>query len=71
MAQISDSGGWLSMVYTGDDGETLSTSHAWGRKFILKLGLHSEEEMAEPGFGAYWFGSKRVIPTKGILGIIG
>ncbi|GJR34934.1 hypothetical protein Tco_1210618 [Tanacetum coccineum] len=29
--------------------------------------LHSEEEMAEAGFGAYWSGSKRVIPDKGDL----
>ncbi|GJU34928.1 hypothetical protein Tco_1183282 [Tanacetum coccineum] len=26
------------------------------RQFILALGLHFEEEMAEPGFGAYWSG---------------
>ncbi|GKA15592.1 hypothetical protein Tco_0695339 [Tanacetum coccineum] len=37
------------------------------RQFILALGLHSEEEMAEPGFEAYWSGSKRVIPDKGGL----
>ncbi|GJW22194.1 hypothetical protein Tco_0032816 [Tanacetum coccineum] len=29
--------------------------------------LHSEEEMAKPGFGAYLDGSKRVIPDKGDL----
>nr|GFA09261.1 hypothetical protein [Tanacetum cinerariifolium] len=46
----------LSMVYARDDGE-----------FILALGLHSEEEMAEPGFGAYWSGSEIVIPDKGDL----
>ncbi|GKD47568.1 hypothetical protein Tco_1276544 [Tanacetum coccineum] len=106
----------LSMVYVGDDGEALFTSHAWRRlfkvwaplvrefileflstcrmsdtdmgldvadtlcfqlggarrrmtwrQFILALGLHSEEEMAEPGFGAYWSSSKRVIPDKGDL----
>ncbi|GKG41691.1 hypothetical protein Tco_0473442 [Tanacetum coccineum] len=34
------------------------------RQFILALGLHSEEEMAEAGFGAYWSGSERVIPNK-------
>ncbi|GKB33833.1 hypothetical protein Tco_0873234 [Tanacetum coccineum] len=33
------------------------------RQFILALGLHFEEEMAEPGFGAYWSGSER-----GLLG---
>ncbi|GKF45454.1 hypothetical protein Tco_0132006, partial [Tanacetum coccineum] len=69
------------MVYIGDDGEALFTSHAWRRlfelgrarrrmtwrQFILALGLHSEEEMAEPGFGAYWAGSERVIPDKGDL----
>nr|GEW21943.1 hypothetical protein [Tanacetum cinerariifolium] len=37
------------------------------RQFILALGLHYEEEMAKPGFGAYWSGSKRVIPNKGDL----
>ncbi|GJX86493.1 retrovirus-related pol polyprotein from transposon TNT 1-94 [Tanacetum coccineum] len=85
----------LSMVYTGDDGHTLFTSHAWRRMsdiemgldvadtlcfqlggarrrmtwrlFILALGLHSEEEMAEAGFGADWSGSKRVILDKGDL----
>nr|GEW57889.1 reverse transcriptase domain-containing protein [Tanacetum cinerariifolium] len=35
------------------------------RHIILTLGLHSEEEMAELGFRAYWFGSKRVIFDKG------
>ncbi|GJW34579.1 hypothetical protein Tco_0054611 [Tanacetum coccineum] len=93
------------MVYTGDDGQALFTSHAWRRlfkvrgplvrefileflstcrmsdiemgldvadtlcfqlgearrrmtlrQFILALGLHTEEEMAEAGFGAYWSG---------------
>ncbi|GJR33755.1 hypothetical protein Tco_1209439 [Tanacetum coccineum] len=106
----------LSMVYIGDDGQALFTSHAWRRlfevrgplvrefileflstcrmsdtemgldvadtlcfqlggarrrmtwrQFILALGLHSEEEMAEAGFGAYWSGSERVIPDKGDL----
>ncbi|GKB04893.1 hypothetical protein Tco_0833088 [Tanacetum coccineum] len=37
------------------------------RQFILALGLHFEEEMAEAGFGAYWYGSERVIPDKGDL----
>ncbi|GJX93043.1 hypothetical protein Tco_0347629 [Tanacetum coccineum] len=37
------------------------------RQFILALGLHSEEEMAEAGFRAYWYGSERVIPDKGDL----
>ncbi|GKC96724.1 hypothetical protein Tco_1162166 [Tanacetum coccineum] len=37
------------------------------RQFILALGLHTEEEMAKVGFGAYWQGSKRVIPNKGDL----
>ncbi|GJR11469.1 hypothetical protein Tco_0794121, partial [Tanacetum coccineum] len=69
----------LSMVYTGDDGEALFTSWRrlfelggarrrmiW-RQFILALGLHSEEDMAKPGFGAYWSGKERVIPNKGDL----
>ncbi|GJT86865.1 hypothetical protein Tco_1068582 [Tanacetum coccineum] len=33
------------------------------RQFILALGLHTEEEMAEAGFGAYWSGSERA-PEK-------
>ncbi|GKB62807.1 hypothetical protein Tco_0918993 [Tanacetum coccineum] len=37
------------------------------KQFILALGLHSEEEMEEPGFGAYWSGSERVILDKGDL----
>ncbi|GJW34070.1 hypothetical protein Tco_0054102 [Tanacetum coccineum] len=83
----------LSMVYVGDDGQAVFTSHAWRRlfevrgslvrEFILEFlstcrmsdtemgldvaGLHYEEEMAEPGFGAYWSGSKRVITDKGDL----
>ncbi|GJT75555.1 hypothetical protein Tco_1042280 [Tanacetum coccineum] len=34
------------------------------RQFILALGLHTEQEMAEAGFGAYWDGSDRLIPDK-------
>ncbi|GJS27919.1 hypothetical protein Tco_0488539 [Tanacetum coccineum] len=34
------------------------------RQFILALGLHTEQEMAEAGFGAYWAGSDRLIPDK-------
>ncbi|GJS72554.1 hypothetical protein Tco_0705395 [Tanacetum coccineum] len=37
------------------------------RQFILALGLHIAEEMAEDGFGVYWLGSERVIPDKGDL----
>ncbi|GJS50575.1 hypothetical protein Tco_0623937 [Tanacetum coccineum] len=37
------------------------------RQFILALGLHTEQEMAEAGFGAYWAGSDRLIPDKGDL----
>ncbi|GKC33542.1 hypothetical protein Tco_1045926 [Tanacetum coccineum] len=37
------------------------------RRFILALGLHTEQEMAEAGFGAYWDGSDRLIPDKGDL----
>ncbi|GJZ21230.1 hypothetical protein Tco_0558269 [Tanacetum coccineum] len=71
----------LSMVCAGDNGEALFTSHAWRtlfeldgarrrmtwRTFILALGLHFEEEMAEHGFEAYYSGSERVIPDKGDL----
>ncbi|GKF30104.1 hypothetical protein Tco_0096446 [Tanacetum coccineum] len=41
-------------------------SMTW-RQFILDLGLHTTEEMAEDGFGTYWLGSERVIPDKGAL----
>nr|GEZ46959.1 hypothetical protein [Tanacetum cinerariifolium] len=34
------------------------------RQFILALGMHFKEEMAEPRFRAYWFGSKRLIPNN-------
>ncbi|GKE70433.1 hypothetical protein Tco_1528505 [Tanacetum coccineum] len=37
------------------------------RQFILALGLHTAEEMAEDEFRAYWLGSERVIPDKGDL----
>ncbi|GKD06873.1 hypothetical protein Tco_1186558 [Tanacetum coccineum] len=41
-------------------------SMTW-RQFILALGLHTAEEMAEDEFGAYWLGSERLIPDKGDL----
>ncbi|GJU90399.1 hypothetical protein Tco_1302822 [Tanacetum coccineum] len=31
------------------------------------VGLHSDEEMAEDGFGAYWLGSERLIPDKDLV----
>ncbi|GKD75144.1 hypothetical protein Tco_1333426, partial [Tanacetum coccineum] len=37
------------------------------RQFILALGLHTEQEMAKAGFGAYWDSSDRLIPDKGDL----
>ncbi|GJS06433.1 hypothetical protein Tco_0363229 [Tanacetum coccineum] len=37
------------------------------RQFILSLGLHTEQELAEAGFGVYWDGSDRLIPDKGDL----
>ncbi|GJT96750.1 hypothetical protein Tco_1092268 [Tanacetum coccineum] len=37
------------------------------RQFILALGLHTEQEMEEAGFGAYWDGSDRLIHDKGDL----
>ncbi|GJR98124.1 hypothetical protein Tco_0270298 [Tanacetum coccineum] len=33
------------------------------RQFLLALGLHTDEEMAKAGFGAYWLGSERT-PEK-------
>ncbi|GKC34325.1 hypothetical protein Tco_1046709 [Tanacetum coccineum] len=72
----------LRMVYTGKDGQEIfmrlvaSTlcfqlggarrSMTW-RQFILTLGLHTTNEMAEEGFAAYWLGSERVIFDKGDL----
>ncbi|GJU51658.1 hypothetical protein Tco_1221213 [Tanacetum coccineum] len=41
-------------------------SMTW-RQFILALGLHTTEKMAEDGFGAYWLRSERLIPDKGDL----
>ncbi|GJR01856.1 hypothetical protein Tco_0524840 [Tanacetum coccineum] len=37
------------------------------RQFILALGIHTSEEMAEDGFEEYWLGSERVIIDKGDL----
>ncbi|GJV52095.1 hypothetical protein Tco_1447836 [Tanacetum coccineum] len=37
------------------------------RQFILALGLHTEQEMVDAGFGAYRDGSERLIPDKGDL----
>ncbi|GJZ26923.1 hypothetical protein Tco_0571176, partial [Tanacetum coccineum] len=62
--------GRLRMVYTGDVGQELFTSHVWRRLFEIRaplVHLHSDEEMAEDGFQAYWMGSERVIPDKGDL----
>ncbi|GJY40750.1 hypothetical protein Tco_0428020 [Tanacetum coccineum] len=62
----------LRMVFTGE-GQQLGGAKrrmTW-RQFILALGLDTEQEMATAGFGAYWAGSERVIPDKGILGITG
>ncbi|GJX77381.1 hypothetical protein Tco_0324192 [Tanacetum coccineum] len=50
----------LCMVYTGMRGMSYSL-------VMRGEGLHTEEEMAEAGFGAYWQGSERVIPDKGDL----
>lgn len=38
------------------------------RQFILAFGLHIEEEMASPGFAAYWADSLRIVPDQGLLG---
>nr|GEW04905.1 hypothetical protein [Tanacetum cinerariifolium] len=38
-------------------------SKTW-RQFILALGLHTPEEIADDGFGTYWLGTQRVIPNK-------
>ncbi|GKA33781.1 hypothetical protein Tco_0720210 [Tanacetum coccineum] len=39
-------------------------SMTW-RQFILAMGLHTTEEMAEDGCRAYWLGIERLIPDKG------
>ncbi|GJY70474.1 hypothetical protein Tco_0474177 [Tanacetum coccineum] len=49
----------MRMVYTGDDGQ--EHLHIGGDS------LHTAEDMAEDGFGAYWLGSERVILDKGDL----
>ncbi|GJR23969.1 hypothetical protein Tco_0972496 [Tanacetum coccineum] len=69
--------GRLRMVYTGDEGQELlrveetirggARRRILWRQFILALGLHTSEEMAEDGFETYWLGSERVIPDKGDL----
>nr|GEV93828.1 hypothetical protein [Tanacetum cinerariifolium] len=66
----------LRVVYTRDKGQELFTIHAWrrlfesrlggGRRrmtwrhFILVLGLHTDEEMTENGFGAYLLALEKV-----------
>ncbi|GJZ54963.1 hypothetical protein Tco_0610156 [Tanacetum coccineum] len=45
----------LRMVYTGED----------RKQFILASGLHTEQEMAQDGFRAYWTQSERIVPDKG------
>nr|GEY82214.1 hypothetical protein [Tanacetum cinerariifolium] len=40
------------------------------RHIILTLGLHSEEEMAELGFRAYWFGVERFSVVVSELSVI-
>ncbi|GKE19559.1 hypothetical protein Tco_1427136, partial [Tanacetum coccineum] len=58
----------LRMVYSGE-GQQLGgvRRRMTRRQFILALGLHTEQEMTEAGFGAYWAGSDRLIPDKGDL----
>ncbi|GJS92606.1 hypothetical protein Tco_0799574 [Tanacetum coccineum] len=69
-----DEGDRLTMVYTRHDRQAFFTSHAWRRlfelgrarcrmtwrQFILALGLHTKEEMAEAGFVAYWSGGRHL-----------
>ncbi|GJX65203.1 hypothetical protein Tco_0299546 [Tanacetum coccineum] len=57
----------LRIVYIGDEGQELFTSHAWRRRlglFLLALGLHTDEEMAKAGFGAYWLGNMAPLPSR-------
>nr|GEV85029.1 hypothetical protein [Tanacetum cinerariifolium] len=67
----------MRMVYTRAEGHVLFTSHAWKRlfeiralrrmtwrEFILALGLHTAEEMAEVKFETYWLGSASAILDK-------
>ncbi|GJS17176.1 hypothetical protein Tco_0411648 [Tanacetum coccineum] len=61
----------LRMVYTGGDGQQIFLGGVRRsmicRQFILVLGLHTEQEITQAGFAAYWFESERVIPHKGDL----
>ncbi|GKC99620.1 hypothetical protein Tco_1169895 [Tanacetum coccineum] len=41
-------------------------SMTW-RQFIVAMGLHTDEEIAQPGFEAYWTRSERIVPDKGDL----
>ncbi|GJW34343.1 hypothetical protein Tco_0054375 [Tanacetum coccineum] len=58
----------LRMVYSGEGHQLggVRRRMTW-RQFILALGLHTEQEMAEAGFRAYWDGSDRLILDKGDL----
>ncbi|GJZ02511.1 hypothetical protein Tco_0520472 [Tanacetum coccineum] len=61
-AVVWDPRAFSSRVYSGLRG--VRRRMTW-RQFILALGLHTEQEMAEAGFGAYWPGSDRLNPDKG------
>nr|GEV52371.1 RNA-directed DNA polymerase, eukaryota [Tanacetum cinerariifolium] len=61
---------YLLATHRGDclrSGDRWFESLCLSSSFILDLGLHTAEEMAEDGFEAYWLGSTRSIPDKGDL----
>ncbi|GKA09115.1 hypothetical protein Tco_0688446, partial [Tanacetum coccineum] len=55
----------LRMVHTGAEGQLhkLRRQMTW-KQFILAMRLHTAEEIATDGFGAYWTDSLRKIATK-------
>ncbi|GJR51167.1 hypothetical protein Tco_1401688 [Tanacetum coccineum] len=55
---------WLRYQVEGYDEGII---HSYEQGFRDDIGLHTEEEMTEARFVAYWQGSERVIPDKGHL----
>ncbi|GKD42082.1 hypothetical protein Tco_1266727, partial [Tanacetum coccineum] len=63
----------MLMEHTVTQGQIVFTSrvrcHMIWREFILRMGLHTTEEIESAGFGAYWAESSRQIPDKGDLSV--
>ncbi|GJT58509.1 hypothetical protein Tco_1002042 [Tanacetum coccineum] len=49
------------------EGYTEDIVHNYEQRLKTIFGVHTAEEMAKDGFGAYWLGSERVIPDKADL----